>query len=77
MTVQIEERAQTKEASGRKETGAPQHSGMKIAAVRLQSIVNEVVAKIVVEQGVLDWGNAAKKRFTKSLIWCVAWHFLA
>ncbi len=61
MTVQIEERAQTKEASGRKETGAPQHSGMKIAAVRLQSIVNEVVAKIVVEQGVLDWGNAAKK----------------
>jgi hypothetical protein len=56
--VQMEELAQTKEASGRKETGPPQHSDLKIAATLLQKIVIGVVAKIVVEQGV-DWGNIA------------------
>ncbi len=33
---------------------------MKIAAVHLQTIVNEVAAKIVVENGV-DWGNPAEQ----------------
>jgi hypothetical protein len=33
---------------------------MKIAAVHLQTMVNEVAAKIVVEKGV-DWGNPAEQ----------------
>ena len=60
MTVRMEEQDQTKEeASGRSETGSPKHSGLKIATALLQTIVNVVVAEIVVEQGVLDWGNPA------------------
>ncbi len=49
----------TKEASGRSETGSPQHSGLKIATALLQAVENGVVAKIVVvEQGV-DCANPA------------------
>jgi hypothetical protein len=58
--VQMEEQDQTKEeTSDRSETGSPWHSGIKIAAALLQTIVNVAVAKIVVEQGVLHWGNPA------------------
>ena len=60
MTVRMEEQDQTKEeASGRSETGSPQHSGLKIATALLQAVENGVVAKIVVvEQGV-DCANPA------------------
>jgi hypothetical protein len=33
---------------------------MKIVAVQLQTIANEVVAKSIVQQGV-DWGNPAEQ----------------